>query len=44
MAVMDEGGRWCLTVVMDGSCGSGGQYRQRSMAVVVVVFDGGSSV
>jgi hypothetical protein len=25
MAAMDEGGRWCLTVAMDGSCGSGGQ-------------------
>ena len=23
-AVMDEGGRWRLTVAMDGSCGSGG--------------------
>jgi len=24
-AAMDEGGRWRLTVVMDGSCDSGGQ-------------------
>jgi hypothetical protein len=22
---MDEGGRWRLTVAMDGSCGSGGR-------------------
>ena len=25
MAAMDEGGHCCLMVVMDGSCGSGGQ-------------------
>jgi hypothetical protein len=24
-AAMDEGGRWCLAVAMDGSCGSGGR-------------------
>jgi len=24
-AVLDEGGRWRLTVAMDGSCGSGGR-------------------
>ena len=40
-AAMDEGGRWCLTVTMDGS---GGLKGRRSMAAAAVVFNGGSSV
>ena len=43
-AAMDEGGRLCLMVAMDSSCGSSGQLRRRSMVAVVVMVDDGSSV
>jgi hypothetical protein len=45
-AAMDKGGRWCLAVVIDGSCGSSGRWRWRlhSLEAMVVVFNGGSSV
>ena len=43
-AVMDKGGRWHLTVAMDGSFGSGGRERWHSMAAEAVLFDGGSSI
>jgi len=39
-AVMDEGGRWRLTVAMGGSCGS----RQRWMIETVFNGSGGSGV
>jgi hypothetical protein len=32
---MDEGGRWCLTVVMDDCCGSSGQW------TIDTAFNGG---
>jgi hypothetical protein len=38
---MDKCGRWHFTVAMGGS---GGGLRRPSMAAVMVVFDGGSSV
>ncbi len=45
MAAMNECGRWRLTVVMDGSCVSGGQLRRRSLAAeaVAVTSDVGNS-
>ncbi len=43
-AAMDKGGCWHLMVAMDGSCGSGGQQRGRSMAAMVVAFNGGGSI